>query len=97
MFAIFFLVPPFYTLVTATKNSEQISNQTTNPWLPALPPTMDNIHTLLYKTDFLIYFKNTAIVTVAVVIITMVIAVPAAFSLGRMSSRGSASSPPACS
>jgi len=89
LFAIFFLVPPFYTLVTATKNSEQVSNQTTNPWLPALPPTMENIHTLLYKTDFLIYFKNTAIVTVAVVIITMVIAVPAAFSLGRMKFWGS--------
>src|SRR5438105_7819336 len=36
LFAIFFLVPPYYQLATATKTSEQISNQDTNPWLPAL-------------------------------------------------------------
>ena len=84
LFAIFFLVPPYYTLVTATKTSEQISNQNTDPWLPALPPTLDNINTLWNHTDFPIYFKNTVIVTLISVLITMVIAVPAAFSLGRM-------------
>jgi len=89
LFAIFFLIPPYYQLVTATKASEQISNQTTNPWLPAIPGTWDNLYTLLYKTDFLIYFKNTAIVTLLVVVITMVIAVPAAFSLARMRFWGS--------
>ena len=36
LFALFFLVPPYYQLATATKTSEQISNQNTNPWLPAL-------------------------------------------------------------
>jgi multiple sugar transport system permease protein len=89
LFAIFFLVPPYYTLVTATKNSEQISNQNTNPWLPVLPPTRENIDTLWNKTDFPIYLRNTAIVTVCVVALTMVISVPAAFSLGRMKFWGS--------
>ena len=89
LFAIFFLIPPYYQLVTATKTSEQISNQTTNPWVPAIPGTWDNLYTLLYKTDFLIYFKNTAIVTLLVVVITMAIAVPAAFSLARMRFWGS--------
>src|SRR5260370_20632320 len=89
LFAIFFLVPPFYTLVTATKNSEQISNQTTNPSLPALPPTMDNIHTLHYKTAFLIYVKNTPTVTGSVPVLPLPIPVPSAFSLGRMKFWGS--------
>jgi multiple sugar transport system permease protein len=89
LFAIFFLIPPYYQLVTATKTSEQISNQTTNPWIPAIPGTWDNLNALLYKTDFLLYFKNTAIVTVLVVVITMAIAVPAAFSLARMRFWGS--------
>jgi multiple sugar transport system permease protein len=121
LFAIFFLVPPYYQLATATKTSEQISNQDTNPWLPAmsagqeglnpgganagkanlakikkdswLPAAvqgfMANISQLMNDTDFPIYFRNTAIVTVCVVIITMVIAVPAAFSLGRMKFWGS--------
>jgi multiple sugar transport system permease protein len=89
LFAVFFLVPPFYALVTATKSSEQISNQSTNPWLPAIPPAFENVGTLLTNTDFLTYFKNTAIVTVCVVVITIVISVPAAFSLGRMRFWGS--------
>jgi multiple sugar transport system permease protein len=89
LFAIFFLTPPYYALVTATKDSAQISNQNTDPWMPVLPPTTENIDTLLHHTDFPIYFMNTAIVTVLVVIITMVISVPAAFSLGRMRFWGS--------
>jgi multiple sugar transport system permease protein len=89
LFAIFFLIPPYYQLVTASKTSEQISNQTTDPWLPAIPATLDNISTLWNKTDFPIYLENTAIVTLCVVAITMAIAVPAAFALGRMSFWGS--------
>jgi multiple sugar transport system permease protein len=44
---------------------------------------------LLEKTDFLIYFRNTAIVTLCVVAITMVVSVLAAFSLARMRFWGS--------
>jgi multiple sugar transport system permease protein len=121
LFAIFFLVPPYYQLATATKTSEQISNQNTNPWLPALSSSAEglnpgganaakaslatkaqdswmpaalqgawaNVTQLMTTTDFPIYFRNTAIVTVLVVIVTMLIAVPAAFSLGRMKFWGS--------
>jgi multiple sugar transport system permease protein len=89
LFAIFFLTPPYYQLVTATKSSEEISNQNTDPWLPSMSPTLSNLETLWTQTDFPIYLKNTAIVTVCVVALTMVIAVPAAFSLGRMKFWGS--------
>ena len=44
---------------------------------------------LLTQTDFLDLFKNTVIVTVCVVAITMVVSVLAAFSLGRMKFWGS--------
>jgi multiple sugar transport system permease protein len=89
LFAIFFLTPPFYALVTATKSTEEISNQNTIPWLPSTSPTLSNLETLWTQTDFPIYLRNSAIVTVCVVAITMVIAVPAAFSLGRMKFWGS--------
>ena len=89
LFAIFFLIPPYYQLVTATKNTAEISNQTTDPWLPSPTPTLENIDNLWNHTDFPIYLKNTAIVTLCVVALTMVIAVPAAFSLGRMKFWGS--------
>jgi multiple sugar transport system permease protein len=89
LFAIFFLIPPYYQLVTATKSSAEVSNQTTDPWLPSFSPTAENIDTLWNKTDFPIYLRNTAVVTLCVVALTMVIAVPAAFSLGRMKFWGS--------
>ena len=89
LFAIFFLVPPYYQLVTATKSTAEISNQTTDPWLPSPSPTIENLSNLWNHTDFPIYLKNSAIVTVLVVAITMVIAVPAAFALGRMKFWGS--------
>jgi len=89
LFAIFFLAPPYYTIVTASKTSAEISNQNTVPWLPALPPTAENIDTLWNKTDFPLYLRNTVVVTLCVVAITMVVSVPAAFALGRMRFWGS--------
>jgi len=89
LFAIFFLIPPYYQLVTATKSTAEISNQTTDPWLPSPTPTLENLNNLWNHTDFPIYLKNSAIVTICVVAITMVIAVPAAFALGRMKFWGS--------
>jgi multiple sugar transport system permease protein len=89
LFAIFFLIPPYYQLVTATKSTAEISNQTTDPWLPSPTPTLENLDNLWNHTDFPIYLKNSAIVTLLVVAITMVIAVPAAFALGRMKFWGS--------
>jgi multiple sugar transport system permease protein len=89
LFALFFLAPPFYQLVTATKSSAEISQQSSDPWLPSFHPTLENIDTLWNHTDFPIYLRNSALVTVMVVAITMLIAVPAAFSLGRMKFWGS--------
>ncbi len=89
MFAIFFLIPPYYMIVTSLKTDAEVAHMATNPWIIANGVTLDQFKILLTQTDFLIYFKNTAIVTVCVVIITMVVSVLAAFSLGRMKFWGS--------
>jgi multiple sugar transport system permease protein len=89
LFAIFFLIPPYYMIVTAFKTDAEVARMATNPWIIADGFTLDQFKILLTQTDFLIYFKNTAIVTVCVVCITMVVSVLAAFSLGRMKFWGS--------
>ena len=89
MFAIFFLIPPYYMIVTSLKTDAEVAHMATNPWIIANGVTLDQFKILLTQTDFLIFFKNTAIVTVCVVIITMVVSVLAAFSLGRMKFWGS--------
>jgi multiple sugar transport system permease protein len=89
VFAIFFLLPPYYMVVTALKSDAEMARMATNPWIIADGFTLDQFKFLFTQTDFLIYFKNTAIVTVCVVVITMVISVLAAFALGRMRFWGS--------
>jgi multiple sugar transport system permease protein len=89
LFAVFFLIPPYYMVVTAFKSDAEVARMATNPWIIADGITLDQFRILLKNTDFLIYFKNTAIVTVCVVCITMVVSVLAAFSLGRMKFWGS--------
>jgi multiple sugar transport system permease protein len=86
-FAIFFLMPPVYMLITSLKTSAEIS-AATNPWW-VYNPTLGNYIELLTSNQYLTFFRNSALVSVIVVTITMLISVPAAFALSRMRFWGS--------
>jgi multiple sugar transport system permease protein len=88
LFAIFFLMPPFYMLITSLKPKEEIA-AITNPWW-VYHPTLDNFIELLTQNAYMTFFRNSAIVSILVVIVTMLISVIAAFSLARMKFWGSA-------
>jgi len=88
LFAIFFLLPPIYMLITSLKTSAEIS-AATNPWW-VYNPTLGNFIELLTSPQYLTFFRNSAIVSIIVVTITMLISVPAAFALSRMRFWGSA-------
>ena len=88
LFAIFFLMPPVYMLITSLKTSQEIS-AATNPWW-VFHPTLENYYGLLTSSDYQTFFRNSAIVSVCVVAVTMLISVPAAFALSRMKFWGSA-------
>ena len=89
LFAVFFLLPPYYMLVTSLKSSREVADMATNPWFVARHMTLDNYRALLGHAQFLTYFRNTAIVTVLVVAISMTISVLAAYSLARLKFWGS--------
>src|SRR6201987_4209671 len=88
LFAAFSLLPPFYMLITSLKTSAEIS-AATNPWW-VFHPTLSNYVELLSSNQFLTFFRNSALVSIFVVIITMLISIPAAFALSRMRFWGSA-------
>src|ERR1043165_8311195 len=88
IFAVFSLTPPIYMLITSLKSSAEIS-AATNPWW-VFHPTLDNYIGLLTSNQFLRFFWNSAIVSIIVVTLTMLISVPAAFALARMRFWGSA-------
>src|SRR5215213_494676 len=86
--AIVMLAPPLYMLITSLKTSAEISNPVGTPWF-VRHPTLDNYWALISDPMFRGFFFNSIKVTVAVVCLTMVISVLAAFSLARMKFFGS--------
>src|SRR5262249_33715484 len=77
VFVIFFLTPPLYMLITSLKSSAEIGTATNPRWV--FNPTLENFWALISSEQFQVFFRNSVIVSVCVVSITMVIAVMAAF------------------
>ncbi len=88
LFVIFFLTPPLYMFITSLKSSGEIS-AAKNPWW-VYAPTLSNYKELLGQNQYLIFFRNSALVSVCVVAITMAISITSAFALARMKFWGSA-------
>jgi len=82
LFAIFFLMPPAYMLLTSLKTSAEIS-AATNPWW-VFAPTLDNYIALLTKNEFLVFFRNSALVSVCVVTLTMLIMGTSSIAIGLL-------------
>src|SRR5437763_11760409 len=87
LFVNFFLMPPVYMFITSLKTSAEIGAVTNPSWV--YHPTLQNYTDLLSQAQFLTFFKNSALVAVCVVSVTMVVSILAAFSLARMKFWGS--------
>ena len=88
VFVIFFLTPPLYMLIASLKTSAEIS-AATNPWW-VFHPTLENYIELLTTSTYLTFFKNSAVLALIVVTVSMIVSILAAFSLARMKFWGSA-------
>lgn len=86
-FAMFAAIPFFWMVLTVFKTNEDLYNPRNNPFLYNDPPTLSNLDLLWNQTGFPTFVLNTLIVAFLVVIITVVIVVPAAYSLVRLSTR----------
>ena len=86
-FALFSVFPFYWMLIAMFKRDHDLFNPSANPFLFNEPPTLEHLRMLLYDTLFLKYLWNTCVVGMSVVVITLLIAVPAADSLARWSGR----------
>src|SRR5918912_2223415 len=68
IFVVFFLTPPVYMLITSLKTNAEISAAISPWWI--FQPTLANYHELLTSSTYLTFFRNSAIVSVLVVLIT---------------------------
>jgi multiple sugar transport system permease protein len=86
-FALFAALPFAWMILTVFKQNTDLYNPNNNPFLFNAPPTLDHITYLFDNTQFLTFARNTLIVSILVVLITLIGAVPAAYSLTRLAGR----------
>jgi len=82
-FAFFGAFPFYWMLIAMFKRDHDLFNPSNNPFLFNEPYTLDHLRLLLFETHFLQYLANTFFVGLVVVLITLVTAIPAAYSLAR--------------
>ena len=79
---------PFFWMVIATfKQNIDLYTVENNPFLFNLPPTMDHLKLLFGQTKFVRWLGNTALVGALVVGITLLLAIPAAYALARLTGK----------
>jgi multiple sugar transport system permease protein len=86
-FALFSAFPFFWMVIASIKRAHDLYTLQNNPFLFNEPPTLEHLHHLFFGTLFVKYLINTVVVGIAVVAITLVVAVPAAYSLARWAGR----------
>lgn len=76
---------PFaWMLITMFKQTRDLLDPTHNPFVYHAPPTLEHLRVLFQDTLFLHWVGNTLFVGVLVVMITLLLAVPAGYSLARL-------------
>ena len=87
-FFLVFSAAPFYVmLITMFKRSHDLFGPTNNPFWLNEAPTLEHLDLLFNQTLFPRFLMNTFLVGLAVVVITVILAVPAAISLARLAGR----------
>ena len=83
-FAAFAAFPFAWMLITTFKRTTDLLDPGHNPFIYNQPPTLDNLRVLFNETLFVRWAGNTIFIGVLVVLITLLIAVPAGYSLARL-------------
>jgi multiple sugar transport system permease protein len=83
-FAVVLAFPFYWMLITTFKRNTDLNNLKNNPFLFNEPPTLAHLKLLFHETLFPRWVLNTAFAGLIVVIITLVLAVPAAYALARL-------------
>lgn len=83
-FAVILAFPFYWMLITMFKRTSDLYNLKNNPFIFNEAPTLEHLRLLFNETLFLRWVGNTAFAGAVVVIITLVLAVPAAYALARL-------------
>lgn len=87
VFVLLSIFPFIWATITIFKANADLYNPVHNPFLYNLPPTFAHILALFQQTQYVTFVENTAIVGAAVVGLTLLFSVPAAYALARLTGR----------
>src|SRR5260370_33675968 len=86
-FTILLAFPFYWMLITSFKQNVDLYTIENNPFVFNAKPTLDHLTFLFTETRFVRWLGNTAFFGVVVVAVTLLLALPAAYSLARLSGR----------
>lgn len=81
---VFSLFPVIWAFLTIFKSSSDLYSVSTSPFLYQDGPTLSNLVVLFTQTHFMTFLWNSLIIGLFVVAITLILSIPAAFSLARL-------------
>jgi multiple sugar transport system permease protein len=84
VFSILLAFPFYWMLITSFKGTRDLYNLENNPFIFNETPTLEHLRLLFRETLFLRWLGNTAFAGMVVVGITLLLAVPAAYALARL-------------
>lgn len=87
VFSVLLAFPFYWMLITSFKTTRDLYDLENNPFVFNEKPTLEHLRLLFGETLFLRWLGNTAFAGLVVVAITLVLAVPAAYSLARLTGR----------
>ncbi|MEK7362470.1 MAG: carbohydrate ABC transporter permease, partial [candidate division NC10 bacterium] len=87
LFTLFTAFPFYWMLVTTFKRTSDLLKRGNNPFVYNEAPTLENLRVLFQETLYVRWLVNTTLVGVAVVVITLILAIPAGYALARLTGR----------
>lgn len=87
LFTLFSALPFYVMLITFFKTNHDLFQPNNNPFWFTSPPTLEHFDLLFFETKYVTWLFNTAFIGGLVVLITLVVVVPAAYALARMTGR----------
>ncbi|MGZ4811929.1 MAG: carbohydrate ABC transporter permease [Terriglobales bacterium] len=87
VFGILLAFPFYWMFVTTFKQTADLYTLQNNPFKFNMPPTLEHLKLLFLQTKYMVWVTNTVIVGGIVVGITLVLALPAAYALTRLTGR----------
>ncbi len=83
-FSVLLAFPFYWMFITTFKQTKDLYNLENNPFIFNAWPTLEHLYLLFNETQYLRWVGNTFLAGVLVVLITLLLAVPAAYALARL-------------